>query len=130
MKKKLLFGGLGVVSLAGGFLVGSYVNGAADWKSALINQANSDLGKSAYQKKEELLSDPNAIVNGMKQVLNPEIKKQQDELNELLENYYQMKLKGLAGTDEYKRLEQQIEKIKMSIFERYRVEIDQAFSGQ
>lgn len=130
MKKKFLFGGLGVVLLAGAFLAGSYVNGAADWKSEVINSANTELGRAGYNKKQELLNDPNAITNGMKNALLPEIEAQQKELERLLEEYYQLKLKGLTSSDQFKDIEKRIAEIRQSIFERYKKEIDQAFSGQ
>lgn len=65
----------------------------------------------------------------MKESLSPEIQAQQDELQRLLEEYYQMKVDGLESTAEYKELENQIEIIKQDVLTRYKSEIDSAFDG-
>jgi hypothetical protein len=65
----------------------------------------------------------------MKVALDPKIAEEQAALEKLLEDYYQMKLNNLENTPEYEALENQIEGLKLTIFNRYTKEIDLMFEG-
>jgi hypothetical protein len=58
------------------------------------------------------------------------VDQQKADLEKLLDQYYQMKLDGLEGTQAYKDLEAQIAAIKQSVYDRYTKEIVQVFASQ
>ena len=129
MKKKVsvLFVAAVVAILIGGLFVGSKIGASTGWSNELATLANSELGATGFQKKEEILG--NDITEEMKEVLDPKINSEQAELEAMLESYYQMKLDNLQGTPEYAALELQIENLKLSIFNRYKADIDKMFEG-
>lgn len=119
---------LGVIALGIGlFATGGAVGASSDWQSVLIADASSKLGKAGYAKKEELIQNAD-IASQMKQLLDPAIQAEQEELTRLLEEYYRMKLNNLQDTPEYQEIEGKLETLRNQVFERYRVEIDAIFA--
>jgi hypothetical protein len=127
MKKSFKVVGV-TLALGGIFAIGSAVGATSDWKNEVVIEASRQIGGAGFEKKEEILTNAD-IGSQMKQVLQPTIQQQEDELARLLEEYYNMKLQGLQDTPEFKEIEQQIEQIKVNVYERYRKEIDDAFEG-
>jgi ribosomal protein L29 len=121
---------VGVFS-AGFFGKDVYTKATSDWKTNVINQANSELGSVAYSKKEELKASAVEDINAKVQdELSGDIESQKAELERLLEEYYQMKLNGLSNTSDFKTIEAQIATIKESILKRYQDELDAVFAAQ
>lgn len=129
MKKKVsvLFVVAVLAILIGGLFIGTKIGASTGWSNELASLANKELGATGFEKKEEILG--NDITAEMKEVLDPKINSEQDALEKLLEDYYQMKLAGLQDTVEYKALELQIENLKLTIFNRYKADIDTMFEG-
>lgn len=133
MKKSLKITAVvfGITALTGiGALTGINKTGASgDWQTAVVNDASARIGKAGYDKKEEILASSNDVSEQMKAAMNPAIEEQEQQLARMLEEYYQMKIQGLQDTPEFKALEGEIQKIRNSVFERYKKEIDQKFTG-
>lgn len=129
MKKKVsvLFVIAVLALLIGGLFVGTKIGASTGWSNELATFANSELGATGFQKKEEILD--NNITEEMKDVLDPKITAEQAALEKMLDDYYRMKLAGLQDTPEYKALEKQIEGLKLTIFNRYKADIDKMFTG-
>jgi hypothetical protein len=129
MKKKVsvLFVVAVLALLIGGLFVGTKIGASTGWSNELATFANSELGATGFEKKEEILG--NDITAEMKVALDPKIAEEQAALEKLLEDYYQMKLNNLENTPEYLALEKQIEGLKQTIFLRYSKEIDLMFEG-
>jgi hypothetical protein len=134
-KKVLKVSGLvlaGALVFGGGFFGRDIVTHATDdWQTNAINNANSTLGAAGYDKKNALINGATAdISNKTQQDLGAEVDQQKADLEKLLDEYYQMKLNGLEGTQAYKDIESQIAAIKESIYQRYTAEIDKVFASQ
>lgn len=125
-KKVLLVVALLFVFLVGGMFLGSKIGANSSWTNEVISEANKQIGAAGYAKKEELKNQD--ISGEMKQMLDPKIAEEQAELERLLEEYYKMKLAGLENTEEFRKVEAEIEKIKTVIFTRYKTEIDALFT--
>lgn len=122
--------GLGIFG-SGIFLSSTVTKATTDWKTDAINSANSVLGESGYNKKEELKSQASTDINAkVTEDIGTEVDTQKADLEKLLDQYYQMKIDGLENTQTYKDLESQIATIKQSIYERYTKEIDAIFASQ
>lgn len=129
IKKKI-----GIVVLAGGLVTGGLFVGdrygaSTSWVNDIINQAGTDLDSTASGKTSELLKS-NSISDQMRSILSPEIEAQQRELEQLLEDYYQMKIAGLANTEDFKAVQLKIQQLRGTMLARYKKEIDAAFTGQ
>ena len=94
----------------------------------VIQNATSILTSTAEDKKDELLSDSSNISDAMKNALNPQIAEEQQELERLLEEYYQMKVAGLTDTQEFYNIRAQITYIKEKNLKLYKKEIDAYFN--
>lgn len=129
MKKKvaLLFVLIVAAFLIGGIYIGSQIGASSSWSNELTSEVNKQLGAVGFEKKEEILQSD--ITAEMKEVLDPKIAEEEADLERLLEEYYQMKLDNLQNTEEFAALELKIEQLKMSIFTRYKAEIDTMFDG-
>jgi hypothetical protein len=133
MKKKLLIIGgsviaAGVIFSAGLFSSGTLTGASSDWQTTEFADADLALGQKGYQVKEELKASAPADINAkIDAEVTLTVEQQKAELERLLEEYYQMKLNGITGSPEYLALEQKILKLKTDVFNRYKVEIDQAF---
>jgi hypothetical protein len=125
LKKKLLLTLLSAAILIGTFFIGSKIGASSTWSTEVINQASIDISATGYNKKNELIATD--VSGQMKMLLEPKIEEEQAELERLLEEYYKLKLAGLADTDQYKVVEKQIEGITQIIYERYKKELDTAF---
>lgn len=126
IKKVLVTAVVGIVLVGGGVFFGSTQSGASSsWINELTSKANADLGKAGFTKKEEILDKD--LTAEMAAVLDPKIAEEEAELEAMLDQYYQMKLDGLAEGEDFKQLEAKIETLKTSIFNRYKVEIDAMF---
>jgi hypothetical protein len=122
--------GTGIFS-AGVFSSGTHTKATTDWKTDATNAANSDLGAAGYNKKNQLINSAGTDINAkVQQDIGAEVDQQKADLEKLLDQYYQMKLDGLEGTQAYKDLEAQIAAIKQSVYDRYTKEIDQVFASQ
>lgn len=99
--------------------------GDSDWTNEVLTEASKSIGNAGYNKKEELKNLD--VTESVKETLNPKIEEEKKELEQMLEEYYQMKINGLTDTQEYKSLEQEIEALKQTIFNRYKSEIDLLF---
>ena len=123
---------VGVVSLglsAAGSIVGVVTNAdGKNWTDDIIQNATSILTSTAEDKKDELLSDSSNISDAMKNALNPQIAEEQQELERLLEEYYQMKVAGLTDTQEFYNVRAQITYIKEKNLKLYKKEIDTYFN--
>lgn len=129
MNKKLLIG-VGVLLVAVGlFFTGSLVGANNDWKTQVENEASRRIAASGHNKTEEIKDKSQDVSQQMIDAINPEIKKQEDELASLLEQYYQMKLQNLTNTPEFQALEKRLEELKKIQLERYKSEIDKIFSN-
>jgi hypothetical protein len=126
-KKKIVVG-LVLVCVFG---LGTIAGAASDWFTNGVNKANSEIGSAGYNKKEEIKANAEADIAAK---VDAEISKTIDakelELQQLLEEYYQIRINGLTDSTRYKELETKIEAIKKSVYERYRNEIDLLFDGQ
>lgn len=123
-----------VLAASGIFTAGilaSDTKAGTDWKTDALNSANSVLGQAGYQKKNELIDKANTDINNVVQdKLSGDVEAQKEDLNKLLDDYYQAKISGIANGQELKDLETQIENIKNSIYQRYTQEIDQVINSQ
>ena len=123
---------VGVVSLglfAAGSIVGVVTNAdGKNWTDDVIQNATSILTSTAEDKKDELLSDSSNISDAMKNALNPQVAEEQQELERLLEEYYQMKVAGLTDTQEFYNIRAQITYIKEKNLKLYKKEIDAYFN--
>ena len=125
---------VGALALAGGvFAAGSLFSGSfgasGDWQTNAINTANSTMGSAAYNKKTELIEGADEDINAT--VLEElSLEERQLELQRLLDEYYNLKLQGFTGSDEFKALEAQIQLIQDDILNRYKTEIDNVFNQQ
>ncbi|MCP1159311.1 hypothetical protein [Bacillus infantis] len=130
-KKNFKRNAVTVSLIAGVFVAGGAVGANTDWQSTLKLDATKQIGGAAAKKRDELLSGTDEDINDiMKDSLQVEVDQQKAELERLLEEYYQMKLNGLADSPEYKALEQEIAKIKEGVLTRYKADIDAAFEGK
>ena len=125
-KKSLLIVALLVVFLIGGMFAGAKIGANTSWTNEVIAEANKQIGAAGFAKKEELKNQD--ISGEMKLMLDPKIAEEQAELERLLEEYFQLKLAGLEDTEEFRRVETEIEKIKTAIFNRYKTDIDALFA--
>lgn len=125
-KKVLFVVGLLLVFLIGGMFAGSKIGANTNWTNEVVSLANKQLGQAGFAKKEELKNTD--ITGEMKQMLDPKIAEEQAALEKLLEEYYQMKLAGLEDTPEFRKVEADIEKIRLDVFNRYKGEIDALFT--
>lgn len=114
------------VLLFGGLFVGSKIGANSSWTSEIATLANQKINAAGFAKKEELKNSD--ITEQMKMMLDPKIAEEQAELERLLEEYYQMKLAGMESSPEFKKLEADIEKIRLNSFNRYKAELDLLFS--
>ena len=109
--------------------IGDKYGASNSWGIDIINQAGVDLNSTAKDKTGELLKS-NSISDQMRSILSPEIEAQQAELERLLEEYYQLKIQGLTGTAEFKDIQLKIQQTRTTMLNRYKKEIDAAFTGQ
>lgn len=129
MKTKLLIMVLAAMVLVlGGLFTGSQFGASTSWTNELTSKANADLGRAGYDKKEEILGKD--ITAEMAKVLDPKIAEEQAELERMLEEYYRMRLNGLAQGSEYDELVTRIEGLRISIYNRYTKEIDLMFQSK
>jgi hypothetical protein len=134
MKKKLLIIGgsvlaAGVIFSAGLFTSGTLTGASSDWQTTEFADANLALGQKGYQVKEELKASAPADINAkIDTEITQTVEQQKAELEALLEQYYQMKIDGLVDSPEYIALQGKIEGLKTEIFNRYKIEIDKAFT--
>lgn len=127
IKKVLAASVVGIVLLAGGVFLGSSQSGASSsWINELTSKANTELGQAGYAKKEEILDKD--LTAEMAAVLDPKIAEEEAELEAMLQEYYELKLQGLSEGTEFKALEAKIETLKISIFNRYKTEVDAMFA--
>lgn len=126
IKKVLIFVAAGVVLVGGGVFFGSTQSGASSsWINELTSKANTELGQAGYAKKEEILDKD--LTAEMAVVLDPKIAEEEAALEKMLEEYYQLKLQGLQESAQFAELEAKIETIRISIFNRYKTEVDAMF---
>jgi hypothetical protein len=128
--KKFAKIGLGVLAtgvvFGAGLLASDYTKATTDWKTNAINQANSSMGESAYNEKSKLISGADADIQSTV-IEKLSIEDRQKELQRLLDEYYDLKIQGLTGSQSFKDLEAQINAIQSDILTRYKKEIDQVF---
>lgn len=131
MNKKFLLG-IGVSVLGLGLAFGGGVvatKATTDWQTNAINKAQSDLKQQAYDKANVLSNQASTDINAkVNAAVSDEMKAKQDELNQLMEQYYQMKLNGITNTAEFKSVEDQITKIQQWALDQYKSQIDQTFA--
>lgn len=129
MKKKVAILVVAIVAafLIGGIFIGSQIGASSGWSNELTSEVNKQLGAVGFEKKEEILQSD--ITAEMKEVLDPKIAEEEAALKKMLEEYYELKLQGLENSPEFAELEKKIEQIRLSIFNRYKVEIDSMFNG-
>ena len=103
----------------------SEVGASSDWTNEVLTEANASIGSAGFNKKESLKEQ--SITENVKETLSPMIEEEKKELEQMLQDYYDMQLQGLTDTEEYRILEGKIEELKISVFNRYKSEIDQLF---
>ncbi|MEI2465135.1 hypothetical protein [Niallia taxi] len=134
--KKLLVVGGTLLTLAGVAVVGqvggnSEAEASGTWVNDQLAANNKTIANAGYEKKEEIIkSSDEDIKNTINGKLDGKVKTAEEELQEMLDQYYQMKLDGLEDSEEYKYLEQQIAITKKSIYDRYVKEVDAIFAGK
>lgn len=109
-----------------GLFTGTKYGANSSWTNELVTIAGKQINQAGFDKKEELLNQD--ITTGIKQAIDPKIAEEQAALERMLEEYYQLKLAGLENTPEFKKLEEDIEKIRTVAFNRYKAEIDTLFA--
>lgn len=129
MKKSTKIAGI-VLGLGVMFSTGAIVGANVDWKTSVESEANRRIAAAGYHKREEIKAKAGDLSQQMLDALNPKIQAEQDELTRLLEEYYQLKIKGLTESEDFRLLEQKIEQIRNNQYERYKKEIDAIFAGQ
>lgn len=111
------------------FLAGTFAKASNGWVNEVITNVNQRVGKAGFDKRDEIV---NRINNGMgevmKDALDPEITEAEENVEQGLEEYYDEKLKQLEETDAYKDVESQISETEQVIIDRYKKDIDKAFS--
>lgn len=133
--KRKLIAGITIVTLVGiatlGQVGGNKAEADGTWVNDQLAENNAAIAGAGYEKKEEIKQNANGdikdTINGK---LEPKVKTAEEELQEMLDEYYRLKLEGMTESPEYKYLEEQIEKTKLSILDRYKKEIDTIFAGQ
>lgn len=128
MKKSTKIAGI-VLGLGVVFSAGAVTGANSNWKTEVVNEASARIGNAGYLKKEELIKNAD-IGSEMKQILNPAIATQEQEVARLLQEYYNLKLQGLTESEDYKQIEAQLETLKLGVIERYKKDIDALFVGQ
>ncbi|MEX0596603.1 MAG: hypothetical protein WD512_08885 [Candidatus Paceibacterota bacterium] len=126
MKKKASIILTVLILVSGAFYVGSNTKATFSWDTEVINNANSEIGKAGYDKKNEIIENAD-IASEMAAILDPKLEAEKAELQDLLDQYYQMKLDNLSESAEFKEIEARIEIIKQNIYNRYTAEIDLLF---
>jgi hypothetical protein len=122
--------GLGVFA-AGLFSQQVYTKATTDWQTNAYNQAQADLRTTSDQKTAQLSNQASTDINAkINSAISDDVKAKQDELNKLMEQYYQMKLNGLTDTPEFKSLQDQISQIQQWALDRFKSQIDQVFTTQ
>ena len=114
-----------VAVLGAMFGLGTYAGANTDWKTEVISEASNRIGAAGYNKRDEIVGYN--ISEQMKTALDPKIKQYEDELAQMLEDYYQLKLAGVVEGEEITALEADMELIKQEIFDRYSADIDAMF---
>ena len=133
--KRKLIAGITIVTLVGIATIGQVGESKAEadgtWVNDQLAENNAAISGAGYEKKEEIKQNANGdikdTINGK---LEPKVKTAEEELQEMLDEYYRLKLEGLESSDEYKYLEEQISITKKSIYDRYVKEVDAIFAGQ
>lgn len=133
MKKGLKVTGLvvGVVSLIGlGGVFGASASGLS-FQDNVVNNAYSDLLDTASSTVNKLTGNVDSdIQNKTQEQIQSSVDQQQKELEQLLDEYYQMKLDNATDTKQFKDLEERIKQVKESVAEAYKQRIDEAFEGK
>lgn len=127
---------LGLTLAAGVFSAGFFgkdisTHASSDWQTSEANKAQAEMQKTASDTTTSLSNGVSTDINStIDSQVSAEIKKQQDELNQLLQQYYDLKLQGLTDTQQYKDLVAKIDYYKQWAFDNYKQQIDQAFAAQ
>jgi hypothetical protein len=130
MKKSVKYTaiGLGILALFG---TGTFVGANTDWKKNAINFAHSEFVEVANDTNDELTADVSEDINeAVQDKLGKTVEEQQAELDRLLREYYDFKLKGYTDSPEFVALEQEIENIQNDILVVFKQRIDDAFAGK
>lgn len=125
-KKTVIIVVVALAILSLGLFTGSKMGATSSWTNEIVTIAGQQINAAGFNKKEELKDKD--IAGGIKEALDPKIAEEQAELERLLEEYYQLKLAGLTETPEFKKVETDIEKIRLNAFNRYKAEIDLLFA--
>ena len=103
----------------------SEVEAGSNWYNETLNTAYSDMLDVARLTNDDLAQKD--IDSEIKSTFDSKIKKEEELLAQMLEEYYQLQLNNLTETDRYKELTVQIEGLKTQIFNSYKAEIDEMF---
>lgn len=112
---------LGVSTL----FISTSTNANNDWTVQVLSNASSEIGATGYHLKEEIKTRSIAVEMG--KTLDPVIEEQQAELERLLEEYYQLKLKNLLSSEQAIAIQSRIVEIRTDVYNRYTKEIDLLF---
>ena len=125
-KKVLVLGG----ALAVGLSFNTIVEAGNNIYEQIKINANEEIGKAGYDKKQELVGNINASVEGAVQgKIDPKINESKENVENELDAYFNKKIEGITETENYKKTEGEIKVIESSVTKRFKGEIDKAFEG-
>lgn len=120
--------GLGLVFGAGS-MFGKETGATGDWVTNAINSAYSEMITTANSTVDEVATNVETDVNEKVQSeIQQSVDSKQAELEKLLEEYYRLKLEGLTETEEFKKVESQIEAIQQDLLNTFKQRIDEEFN--
>ena len=116
------------VALTTSFLIGGYAEATSDFLSTVLAEAKKQIGSAGYNKKEELINNIDTEINKkiatkVNPIADEKAKKVQDEL----QTYFDSKIDAIVPDTE--PIETELENQVTEIYNRYKQEIDNAFSS-
>jgi small-conductance mechanosensitive channel len=108
MKKSFKIAGV-VLGIGTIFGLGTLTGATTDWQTNAINNSYSELHNTASNETTDLTKNTNEDVNNtVNTAIQGTVADQQKQLEDLLQQYYQMKLQSLTDTQQFHDLEDQI----------------------
>lgn len=130
MKKSVKIAGI-VLGVGVVFFSGGIVGANMDWKTKAINDSYSKFLDTASIKVGELVGNVDKDLDlKVQSKVDGIVSENEEELERLLEEYYQMRLESIATTEEIEELELQIEEVRNTVVESYKKRINEAFNGR
>jgi hypothetical protein len=96
--RKILVGASIVVALCLSFVLGSMA--ADDWKTAVVNQANTDINAAAFNKTEELLANMDTLIEDKVMTeVTPVIDTKETQAVDEIQTYFDTKVDQLVDSE-------------------------------